>query len=129
MRSNAERLTTRSLTTGKAPARHGSTVMTSPSWNLRMWSWQVAVPRCGPWAWPLIIRPHDAADALAAVVLEGDRLLAEVDEPVVEDVEHLEERHLVADAGHVVGLQLAGRVRPGLAPDLQREVQGLGIYL
>jgi hypothetical protein len=24
-----------------------------------MWSWQVAVPRSGPWAWPLIIIPHD----------------------------------------------------------------------
>ena len=23
-----------------------------------MWSWQVAVPFCGPWAWPLIIIPQ-----------------------------------------------------------------------
>jgi hypothetical protein len=24
-----------------------------------MWSWQAAVPRSGPWAWPLIIIPQD----------------------------------------------------------------------
>jgi hypothetical protein len=23
-----------------------------------MWSWQVAVPRSGPWAWPLIMSEH-----------------------------------------------------------------------
>ncbi len=44
--------------TGNAAARNGSMVMCSPSWNLRMCSWQVAVPFSGPWAWPLIIRPH-----------------------------------------------------------------------
>ena len=38
MRSKALRLTTRSLTTGNAAARHGSTVITSPSLNLRMCS-------------------------------------------------------------------------------------------
>src|SRR5581483_922740 len=35
--------------------------------------------------------PARAADALAAVVLEGDRLTAVGDEAIVEDVEHLEE--------------------------------------
>ena len=49
----------RSLITGKAAARHGSMKISSPSWNLRMWSWQVAVPFWGPWAWPLIIIPHE----------------------------------------------------------------------
>ncbi len=32
---------------------------TSPSLNLRMWSWQVAVARSGPWARPLIIMPQE----------------------------------------------------------------------
>ena len=59
IRSNAERSTTRSLMTGKAAARHGSTTIVSPSLKLRMWSWQVAVPICGPCATPLIISPHD----------------------------------------------------------------------
>lgn len=38
IRSKAERSTTRSLTTGKAEARQGSTSIVSPSWNDRMWS-------------------------------------------------------------------------------------------
>ncbi len=58
IRSKAERSTIRSRTTGKAAARHGSTTTVSPSANLRMWSWQVAVPGCGPWATPLIITPQ-----------------------------------------------------------------------
>ena len=33
-------------------------VISSPSQNLRMCSWQVAVPFWGPWAWPLIIIPQ-----------------------------------------------------------------------
>ena len=55
MRSRAERSTIRSLMIGKAAARNGSITIVSPSANLRMWSWQVAVPRWGPWAWPLIM--------------------------------------------------------------------------
>ena len=108
----------RSLSTGKAAARHGSMVISSPSANFRMWSWQVAVPFWGPWAWPLIISPQRAADALAAVVLEGDRLVALGDEALVDDVEHLEERHLVGDVGGLVGLEAAGgrRGRPGARP-------------
>ena len=43
---------------GNALARHGSTVIVTPLSNLRMCSWHVAVPRCGPWAWPSIISEH-----------------------------------------------------------------------
>ena len=59
-----------------------------------------------------------AADALAAVVVEGDRLLALGDEALVDEVEHLEERHVVADAGRVVGVEAARRRRgrPGARP-------------
>ncbi len=59
IRSKAPRSTTRSRITGKARARHGSITMVSPSWKLRMWSWQVAVPFIGPWATPLIIMPQE----------------------------------------------------------------------
>src|SRR5206468_5035225 len=38
-----------------------------------------------------------AADPLAAVVVERDRVLALEHEPLVDDVEHLEEGHLLAD--------------------------------
>ena len=36
-----------------------------------------------------------AADAFAAIVVEGDRLLALLDQALVDDVEHLEERHVL----------------------------------
>jgi hypothetical protein len=39
--------------------------------------------------------PTGAADALTAVVVEGDGLLALVDETLVQHVEHLEEGHLI----------------------------------
>ncbi len=58
IRSKVERSTMRSLMIGNALARQGSTTIVSPSVNLRMWSWQVAVPRWGPWAWPLIMIEH-----------------------------------------------------------------------
>ncbi len=35
---------------GNAVARHGSTTISSPSLNLRMCSWHVAVPSGGPCA-------------------------------------------------------------------------------
>ena len=55
-RSNALRSTIRSLTTGKAFARHGSIQISAPSRKLRMCSWQVVVPDCGPCGSPSIIR-------------------------------------------------------------------------
>ena len=96
---------------GNALARHGSTVIVSPLWNLRMCSWHVAVPRWGPWAWPSIISEHDAADALTAVVVEHDRFLALTDQALVEDVEQLEERRLLADLGDHVVLEPTRRRR------------------
>ena len=53
MRSSAPRSTTRSLITGKAFARHGSTTSVSPSVKLRMCSWQAVVRVRGPWGRPL----------------------------------------------------------------------------
>ena len=76
IRSKALRSTIRSLTTGKAAARHGSMVKTSPLWKLRMWSWQVVVARRGPCGFAVDHDPALPANSLAAVVIEGDRLLA-----------------------------------------------------
>ena len=45
MRSKAERSTMRSLTMGKAPARHGSITMVSLLLNERMCNWHVVVAR------------------------------------------------------------------------------------
>ena len=64
-----------------------------------------------------------ATDALAAVVVEDDRILALLDQPLVEDVEQLEERRLVADLGDLVRLEPALFVGAVLAPDLEREVR------
>ena len=97
IRSNAPRSTTRSLTTGNASARHGSIVSVSPSLKLRMWSWQAVVRSRGPCGAAVDDDAAGAADALAAVVVERDRLLALRDQALVDDVEHLEERHVGAD--------------------------------
>src|SRR5918994_39464 len=51
-------------------------------------------------------RAH-AADALATVGVERDRLLAHLVELLVEDVEHLQEAHVLGDPGHLVGVDLA----------------------
>ena len=125
IRSKAVRSTTRSRSTGKARARHGSMTISSPSRKLRMCSWQVAVPAIGPWATPLIIMPQRAADAFAAVVVERDGLLALFDEPLVHHVQHLQERHVRADVPCLVGHQPALGLRPGLAPDVQGQVHHL----
>src|SRR3989338_6517274 len=58
IRSNAERSTTKSLTTGNPLDRQGSMVIVSPFLNLRMCSWHRVVPFSGPCAWPLTTAPH-----------------------------------------------------------------------
>ena len=68
---------------------------------------------------------HDAtgaADALTAVVVEGDRLFPLGDETFVQNIEHLEKGHLLGDPGHFVGLERTGHVGAFLPPDLERHV-------
>ena len=60
-----------------------------------------------------------AADAFTAVAVEGDRFLAAVDQIFVEEVEHLEQRHLADDVADRVVDQLAGLVGTGLAPNTE----------
>ena len=60
-----------------------------------------------------------AADAFAAIRIERDRILALLDQRFVDDVEHLEERHV---GMHVVGgvvHEPAGLIGPGLPPHFQ----------
>ena len=81
--------------TGNALARQGSIVSASPSVKLRMWSWQTVVRVFGPWATPLITKPHvpqmpsrqSWSNAIGSSPF-AIRLL-------VDDVEHLEERHVL----------------------------------
>ena len=75
-------------------ARQGSRVSSSPSLKWRMVSWQTVVRARGAVGDAVDHEAAHAADAFAAVVIEGDRLFALVDERLVEHVEHLEERHV-----------------------------------
>ena len=60
-----------------------------------------------------------AADAFAAIVIEGDGVLALRDEAFVEDIEHFEERHVLADAGDVIAHHAAGVLGMLLSPDVK----------
>jgi hypothetical protein len=55
-------------------------------------------------------------------VVEGDGLGALAREPLVQDVEELEERHVLADIAHLVRLEATWSVGPGLPPHAEREV-------
>ena len=59
------------------------------------------------------------ADAFAAIVIEGNRLLAVVRELFVHDVEHFEERHVFVQLGRLVGLEATRTVRVFLPPDFE----------
>ncbi len=50
--SKAVRSTIKSFITGNPADRHGSTVMVSPSLNLRMCNWQVVMSSSGPCGYP-----------------------------------------------------------------------------
>src|SRR5690606_27097466 len=67
-------------------------------------------------------RAH-AADALAAIVIERDRLFAALDELLVEDVEHLEERSVGRNVPDLVGDERARALGVLLAPDVEGQVQ------
>ena len=55
-------------------------------------------------------------------MIEHHSVLAALDESLIEDVEHLEERRLIGDLVDDVRVEPTGIVRTRLAPDLQREV-------
>lgn len=63
-----------------------------------------------------------AADALAAIVVEGDPALARGGETLVDAVEHLEQRHVGRDVDRLVGLEAALRLACSLPPDAQPEL-------
>ena len=111
IRSKAPRSTTRSLMTGKARARHGSRYNFVAVLEVA----HVELAQRGPGLRPVgDAVDHDAAhaaDAFAAVVIEGDRLLALVHELFVQDVEHLQERHVRVGVVDLVTDHAAGSAR------------------
>jgi hypothetical protein len=73
-----------------------------------------------------------SADALAAVVVEGDRLAVLCDQPFVQDVEQFEEGSLVADRVDAVALEMTLDIRALLPPYLEcqvGEVVAVGTHL
>jgi len=62
------------------------------------------------------VTPDPELSARALEGLKGDGLAPLGHELLVEDIEQLEERHLVGDLVDLVGLECAGRVGPRLAP-------------
>ena len=73
--------------------------------------------------------PAGAADALAAVRVERDRILALRDQPFVDDVEHLEEGHVGRDVlGRVVD-EPPRAFGPGLPPDFQMDAHAVAVSL
>ena len=65
-----------------------------------------------------------AADALAAVALEGDGGLPSGGEPVIDDVEHLEEGTVGGDVARVDILEAACGLVGILSPESEMEVHG-----
>jgi hypothetical protein len=62
------------------------------------------------------------ADPLAAIMVEGDGLLALYDQSLVQYIEHLQERHLGRNAAHGIGLELTLVFFVLLSPHLEGEV-------
>jgi hypothetical protein len=63
-----------------------------------------------------------AADALATVAVERDRLLAGLVQLLVQDIEHLQEAHVLADALELVAVHRALVGSGCLTPDVEGEV-------
>ena len=74
---------------------------------------------------PVDHQPARAADPFSAVVLEGDRLSVVEGEPVVDDVEHLQERGMGTDPGSGVLLESPWTIRAVLAPDAKCDIHYL----
>jgi hypothetical protein len=63
-----------------------------------------------------------STNPLPAIMIEGNRILALTDQTLVENVEHLEKRHLVRDVVHLIGLKASRRIGIRLPPNLEGDV-------
>src|SRR5205085_224660 len=68
-----------------------------------------------------------AADALAAIVIERDRIVAGRDQLLVQYVEHFQERHVRADIIDLIVNESPNRFRVFLPPDLEMEFHIMNI--
>jgi hypothetical protein len=65
------------------------------------------------------------ADPFPTVALEGNGLLARSFKALVENVEHLEKRHMLVDVVHLVGLECASTLAVFLPPHIERDLHYL----
>ena len=110
--------------TGKASARHGSMVIVVAVGERA----HVQLAGRGDLGAVGLAVDHQAAhaaDALAAVGVERDRLLALGVELLVEHVEHLEERHVRGDVVDLVGVHRA----LGAAAPAWRQILRVSLHL
>ena len=60
-----------------------------------------------------------AADAFAAIVIERDGIVALLDEPLIQHVQHFEKRHVLVHTGNFVANHASPVLRIFLPPDVQ----------
>ena len=65
------------------------------------------------------IQGAHTADTLAAVMVEYNRLFALVHQPLVQNIQHLQERYALVDVIHWVSLEMSLFLRTFLTPNLQ----------
>ena len=70
-----------------------------------------------------------AANPLAAIVVERDRLLPVLDQLLVEHVEHLQKRHVGRDVVELVGLELARATRAPAAARFSKSAKGSDVMI
>jgi hypothetical protein len=62
-----------------------------------------------------------AADAFAAIVIESDGILALLDQPLIQHVQHFEKRHVLVHAGNLIANHAPPVLRIFLPPDVERQ--------
>ena len=70
-----------------------------------------------------------AADPFPAIMVKGNGLLALQGEPLIDNVQHFQEGGVRRNILGLVGFQAARRLRPGLPPDFQGEIDSLAAHL
>jgi hypothetical protein len=66
-----------------------------------------------------------AANALAAIAVEGHRVFVSRNQILVQNIEHLKERHVLADVRNFVSHHAALLTRATLPPDVQNDAHYL----
>ena len=87
---------------------------------------KLADSRPPPWTVGLAVDQEAArsANPLAAVMIKGDRLFAAADQLFIQDVEHLQKRHVGRHIFDLIGDESARCRRVFLPPDCESQVHG-----